>query len=236
MSRLTLLGTVHRDPSGLGRLLRFLDEQRPDIITLELSLYGLRFRQIMKRKLRKRLLKGLTEIRTGYGLTLKELKVLLRSTGIGGVVAFIDLPFEYKGAKFYSQHHQLPLFLLDISSQSRKLLRHTNELFSPTNLEKIFYFESTPMIEIVEREYSLAARIIRDEEAFHWLKFFPFADGCKERDRIMAERLKLILGRYPRHTVLHISGWQHLLAKKGTLFNFLEDLRPGRVLLGHLSL
>jgi hypothetical protein len=38
MSRLTLLGTVHRDPSGLGRLVRFLDEQRLDIITLELSL------------------------------------------------------------------------------------------------------------------------------------------------------------------------------------------------------
>jgi hypothetical protein len=50
----------------------------------------------MKRKLRKRLLKGLAEIRKGYGLTVRELKGLLRSSGIGGVVTFIEKIFYFE--------------------------------------------------------------------------------------------------------------------------------------------
>jgi len=58
----------------------------------------------------------------------------------------------------------------------------------------------------------------------------------KKRDRIMAKRIKRVLTQYPRGNTVHIGGWKHLLARQRTLFNLLKDLKPRRVLLGHLSL
>ena len=40
MPRLTLLGTVNRDPRGLMQLVQALTALRPDCITLELSPYA----------------------------------------------------------------------------------------------------------------------------------------------------------------------------------------------------
>ena len=114
MSKLTLLGTVHRDPQGLTKLVKDLARLKPDVITLEFSRYGLTYRRRKKKILTERFLQGLLEIRATETLRISELKNLLRATGIGGIAALIDLPFEYKGARFYSRRHHLPLYLLDL--------------------------------------------------------------------------------------------------------------------------
>ena len=94
MSRLTLIGTVHRDPRGLVPLVQALHGLKPDILTLEFSSCGLRYRQRSEKLLRQRLLKNLREIRGTAGFRVGELKDLFRSAGIGGITVFLALPFE----------------------------------------------------------------------------------------------------------------------------------------------
>jgi len=94
MPGLTLLGTVHRDPRGLTKLVEALKRLTPTVITLEFSIYGLKYRLKKKRALNHRLLRGLHEIRRIDDLSIRKLKELLQSTGIGGIRALLDLPFE----------------------------------------------------------------------------------------------------------------------------------------------
>jgi hypothetical protein len=58
----------------------------------------------------------------------------------------------------------------------------------------------------------------------------------EKRERIMASRIRKIAACQGGRHIVHIAGWQHLVAKPGTLFSLLEDLMPKRVLLGSLYL
>jgi hypothetical protein len=55
MVSLTLVGTIHRDPNGLPRLKEILERKCPDIITLEMSEYGVAFRERAGPRLKERL-------------------------------------------------------------------------------------------------------------------------------------------------------------------------------------
>lgn len=234
MSRLTLLGTVHRDPRGVTRLVEELERITPHVIALEFSIHGLRYRLKKKRSLNTRLLRGLYEIRGTNDLRLRELKELLRSTGIGGIRALLDLPYEYKGASFYSQRRGIPLYCLDISSYSRQLLRLVDELLSMENLKKVITFEAAPLLETVTREYRRAEDIVLNEKTSPWLLPIPADEVWEKRERILASRIRKIVARYSERPIVYIGGWLHLVARQGTLFNLLEDLKPKRVLLGRL--
>jgi hypothetical protein len=128
----------------LVRLVQALKGLNPHVITLEFSTYGLRYRLKKKRPLSHGLLRGLHETHGIDGLRLGALKELLRTTGIGGIRALLALPFEYKGASFYSQRWDIPLYCVDISSFPRQLLAKVDELLSPKNLEKVIAFETAP--------------------------------------------------------------------------------------------
>jgi len=234
MSKLTLLGTVHRDPQGLTRLVEDLAILKPHVITLEFSVYGLTYRLRKKKILTEKLLQGLHEIRETETLRVHELKNLLRSTGIGGIAALLDLPFEYKGARFYSQRHGLPLHCLDISSSSRRLLSHIDELLSPKNLQKVLALEATPLQKTVTREYRHAENLVFNSRGRQspWLHFIPTDEAWKTRERIMASRIRKIGAIHQGRHIIHIGGWQHLVPRQETLFNLLEDLKPRRILLG----
>lgn len=233
MSGLTLIGTVHRDPGGLTVLVEDLTRLSPHVITLELSCYGLRYRLHGKRYLGDQLLRSLHRIRGADTWCVRELKKLLRATGIGGIRALLDLPFEYKGARFYSQRYGLPLHYLDSSSHSRQLLRHVDELISPGNLTKVIAFETAPLKETVKSEYKHAENLLLNGRQSSWLQLSTMNE---EREKIMAGRIRKIMVKYPGRTIAHIGGWQHLVAEQGTLFNLLEDLEPKRILMGRLYL
>jgi hypothetical protein len=183
MATLTLLGTVHRDPQGLTRLGKDLARLKPHVISLEFSRYGLTYRRRRKKILTKKLLQGLPEIRETETLRIADLKGLLRSTGIGGIAALIDLPFEYKGARFYSLRHGLPLYLLDLSSSSRRLLSHIDELLSPKNLQKVITFEATPLQETVTREFKHAEKLLFTAGQSPWLKLISTDEDWEKRER-----------------------------------------------------
>jgi len=231
MATLTLLGTVHRDPQGITRLGKDLARLKPHVITLEFSRYGLTFRRRRKKILTEKLLQGLLEIRETETLGIPELKDLLRSTGIGGIAALIDLPFEYKGARFYSLRHGLPLYLLDLSSSSRRLLSHIDGLLSPENLQKVITFEAVPLQKTVTREYRHAENLLFRGKQSPWPQLVPTDEDWQKRERSMAGRIRKIVAEHQGRHIVHISGWQHLLTRKGTLFNLLEDLTPQRILL-----
>ena len=40
ISSLTMVGTVHRDPKGFSKLSRLLENERPDLISVEISPYA----------------------------------------------------------------------------------------------------------------------------------------------------------------------------------------------------
>jgi hypothetical protein len=234
MPRLTLLGTIHRDPQGLMRLVQALKGLMPHVITLEFSTYGLRYRLRKKSSLNHCLLKGLHELRGTDGLRLVALKKLLRTTGIGGIRALLDLPFEYKGASFYSHRCDTPLYCVDISSYSRQLLGKIDELLSPENLKKVIAFETTSLEETVTREYEQAKRLLLNGRQSPWKHLIPADEVREKRERVMASRIRKIAAIYAECHIVHIGGWQHLTAQPGTLFSLLEDLTPTRVLLGSL--
>jgi hypothetical protein len=236
MSRLTLIGTVHRDPGGLAVLVEDLARLTPHVITLELSCYGLRYRLQGKKYLANQLLRGLHEIRGTDRWCMREFKKLLRSTGIGGIRALLNLPFEYKGARLYSHRHGLPLHYLDSSSYSRQLLQHVDELISPGNLKKVIAFETAPLQETVKREYKLAENLLLNGRQSPWLQHSAMEEDYQKRVKIMADRIRKIMAKYSGRAIVHIGGWQHLVVGQGTLFNLLEDLEPKRILLGRLYL
>jgi len=233
MSRLTLLGTIHRDPRGLMRLTEALNGLKPQVITLEFSTYGLRYRLKNKRSLNYRLLRGLHEILGIGDLTISKLKKLLGTTGIGGIRALLDLPFEYKGARFYSHCKAIPLYCADISSYSRRLLSKIDELLSLENIKKVFAFETAPLQETTTWEYKRAEPLLLAMGQSPWM---PADEVWERRERIMASRIRKIVARYPGRHIVHISEWQHFAAQQGTLFHRLEDLKPKRLLLAHLYL
>ena len=234
MPGLTLIGTIHRDPQGLVRLVQTLKALNPHVITLEFSTYGLRYRLKNKRSLNHCLLRGLHEIHGIDGLRLSALKELLRTTGIGGIRALLALPFEYKGASFYSRRWDIPLYCVDISSFSRQLLAKVDELLSPENLKKVFAFETASLQETVTREYKQAETLLLNAKQSPWRHLIPADVVGEKRERIMASRIRRITAHYAGRHIVHIGGWQHLTAQPGTLFSLLEDLTPKRVLLASL--
>jgi hypothetical protein len=236
MSSLTLIGTVHRDPWGLRRLVEELTRLRPQVITLEFSVYGMKYRQERKRYLTTKLLKELHKIRGPHNWSARDLKKLLRSTGIGGIRALLDLPFEYKGARLYSQRHGLPLHCLDSSTYSRQLLKHVDELISPGNLKKVIACETAPLKETVKSKYQHAENLLLNGRQSPGLQPSATDEDYQKREKIMADRISKIVVKYPRCTIVHIGGWQHLVVGEGTLFTLLEDLEPKRILLGRLYL
>lgn len=236
MSSLNLIGTVHRDPWGLHKLVDELTRQRPQAITVEFSSYGLRYRLRKKRVLTQRLLERLHEICEVGSWSVRERKKLLMTTGIGGIRALLDVPFEYKGASVYSKRHGLPLHCLDSSSHSSRLLSHVEELISPDNLKKVLAFEAAPLKETVMREYQIAENLLLNGTQSPWLQVIHANEVWERREHIMADRIRKIAAKYPGCTIVHVGGWQHLLARQGTLFNLIEELEPKRILLGRLSL
>jgi hypothetical protein len=68
------------------------------------------------------------------------------------------------------------------------------------------------------------------------MHLIPVDEVWEQRERIMASRIRKIVANYPGRHIAYISRWQHLAAQQGTIFHRLEDLKPKRLLRGHLYL
>jgi hypothetical protein len=66
-----LVGTVHRDPKGYAKLFHLLEQERPSVITVEISPYSRAFRAQQAATLRARLRENLQKIGKERGQSLR---------------------------------------------------------------------------------------------------------------------------------------------------------------------
>ena len=238
MVSLTLVGTIHRDPSGLPRLMETLERESPEIITLEMSEYGVGFRERNGPRLKEKLfdiIQGLHE-----KPDQKQREKLDRPQNpfeigpIHAILLTLELPFEFRAVKAYCERTRTPFRCIDLSKYSRdKLKTLRKEMITEENLRKILAFAPEDPHEELRKQRILARRLTSQGADQVLIEAFlngKIEDGMVHRDQYMSLRIKKLLRSQGK--ILHVGGWEHLLGDPGgkTLYGLLKDLRPQRIL------
>ena len=216
---LTLIGTVHGDPRGQARAGKILNHLRPDLVTVEISPFSLRYRLQHGARWQRQLALALAELPAGAALHL----------AIQRLTAQVALPFEVRAARDYSRGVSVPWRPLDLGFLSRRHLpRYEAELLSPANLQALL---ATPDGEL--NDY-VAGQFHGAREALARAPRRPISPGAPEtlrRERFLARRLRSLASRHRR--VVHLGGWEHLVEWQDSpgLWGDLADLKALRVLL-----
>jgi hypothetical protein len=219
-SKLILLATVHGDPAGYERTWRFFEQVRPEIITVEISPFSVRYREQALKSWRRRLSKALET------LSLEAEK----SLSVARVAAQAELPFEYRAARDWGKLHQVPVKLLDAGRVARRHLpRYADELLSPDNLRLLNENEASGTLEDFVAAEFRRARLARAGKLRPLLS--PADPGDQRRERLWAKRLKDLVNSGKR--VVHLGGWDHLVQWEGGggLTQLLNNLKPSVILM-----
>jgi hypothetical protein len=215
---LILLGTVHGDPQGYERALKLLRRWQPDLVTVEVSRFSLRYRQRQGARWRRLL-----------DLALETLPPEARShLAIQRLAAQVSLPFEVRAARDYARQSGTPWRPLDLGGLSRQNLpRYAKELLAPENLRTLLDSEDGSLEDYVAAEFR-RARLAGERSL--WRPGWPSPE-TRRRERFLARRLRRCLERYGR--VVHLGGWEHLVPwQEGAgLWQELADLEPRRFFL-----
>jgi hypothetical protein len=224
---LVLVGTVHRDPEGFGKLTGLLARERPTVVAVEVSPYGLFFRFREGRRLRRRLrrwAKGRRGAWQSWGQLL-------------AIDSQLALPFEYRAALRYCRDMGVPLSLVDLSSWSRAAIEtQWPQMLGPENLSLVCAEPPEALDRVVRRDYETAAQLLSEQArslADAFLGACTDDPAWEEREGILAARLERLFGEMQLGRLVYVGGWQHLSASAGcrTLYQRLEHLAPRRVLL-----
>ena len=111
MKMVLLVGTLHRVKEASRPLGEFLAHHKPDLISVEISPYGLFFR---KRK--------------------RELIPKLPST----LRLFLEIPYEYEVAKQYGLKHHIPVLPIDLCYWTKRFLREASYLLKNPGIGEVF--------------------------------------------------------------------------------------------------
>ncbi len=220
-SQLYLLAAVHGDPAGYERAWRFFAQVRPQVITVEISPFSVRYRQRAGKKWRRRLWAALGALPPDASQKL----------AVARVAAQTALPFEYRAARDWGKLHTVPVKLLDAGAAARvHLPRYAEELLSAANLRFLCENEVDGALEDFVAQEVRRARLAREGK----LRVPPRCGEDHEdrqRERLWARRLRRLLAR--GHRVAHLGGWEHLVPWPGGggLSHLLADLQPCIVLL-----
>jgi hypothetical protein len=217
--RLTLIGTVHGDPRGRARAGGLLNHLRPDLVTVEISPFSLRYRRQHEARWQRQLENALAALPEGAALHL----------AIRRLAAQVTLPFEVRAAQDYRRRNGVPWRPLDLGFLSRRHLpRFGPDLLTPANLKALLGTADGGLEEFVAAEFR------RARTALARAPRRPISSGAPEtwrRERLLARRLRGLTSRHRR--VVHLGGWEHLVDWEDTagLWGELADLKPGRLLL-----
>jgi len=219
-SRLYLLATVHGDPAGYARAWRFLECLQPEVITVEISRFAVRYREQAGKSWRQRLNQALKMLPPESAGSL----------AVARVAAQVALPFEYRVARDWGEVHRAAVKLLDAGSVARRHLpRYATELLTVDNLRKLSENQASgTLADFVAAEFHKARRAREGK-----LRLPPRsadAEGSR-RERLWAKRLKRLVDGASR--VVHLGGWEHLVPWEGGggLTKLLADLNPCILLL-----
>jgi hypothetical protein len=218
--RLILIGTVHGDPAGYGRALRLLSHYQPDLITVEISRFSLRYRRCQESRWQRLLGRALMELPAGAWEHL----------AIRRLMAQVALPFEVRAARDWGSTHGIPWRPLDLGSPARRHLpRYARELLSPENLQALLTTAADQSLEDF-----VAAQFRRARRAYLGAPRRLLQANDREtrrRERFLARRLQRLAGRGGR--LVHLGGWEHLVDWQdgGGLWPQVQGLKPWRLLL-----
>jgi hypothetical protein len=220
-TRLILIGTVHGDPGGYERAIKVFDYLGPDLVTVEISPFSLRYRARQAERWQYLLARALEELPPEAASHL----------AIRRLVAQVALPFEARAARDWGRRHGVPWRALDLGAPSRRHLpRYAGELLALANLKALLECGSGGSLEdFVAGEFH-RARVAYQRAP----RRLPIAAGDAEaarRERLLARRLRSLAGRGGR--LVHLGGWEHLVPWQdgGGLWHGLADLKPVRLLL-----
>jgi hypothetical protein len=216
---LILIGTVHGDPRGYVRAMKILEYLRPDLVTVEISLFSLRYRRQHETLWQRQLSSALAEMPAGAA----------RHLAIRRLAAQVALPFEVRAARDYGNRAGIPWRALDLGGVSRRHLpRLGPELLTPANLQALLATPDGSLADFVAGEFHRArlalARASRRPVSL-------CAPETRRREKFLARRLRGLGRRLGR--VAHLGGWEHLVDWQDFpgLGHDLADLEPRRVLL-----
>jgi hypothetical protein len=216
---LILIATVHGDPRGYARAWALLNHLRPDLVTVEISPFSLRYRLRHGPRWQRQLTQALAELPAGAA----------RHLAIQRLTAQVDLPFEVRAAWDYSRDCGAPWRSLDMGFLSRRHLpRYGAELLSPANLKALLSTPDGDLQEYVAAEFRRARLAVRRAPR----RLFTSGDsGAGRREGFLARRLRCLASRYDR--VAHLGGWEHLVPwpDSPNLWRQVADLTPGRIFL-----
>jgi len=224
-SSLVMVGTVHRDPKGFGKLLRILEREAPNFITVEISPYALEFRAKQASHLRAILRENLKIIQREEGGSYRR---FLSYGEIQGIFLLLKVPFEWRAAAEYARRSRIGVKAIDLSAYSEEKLAWISELIHIENLRALLR-SSSPAI---------GGQVILQNKRAQNLWNRPLASGLpqeeiQERERHMAGEIRRVMEEGNKRKILHVGGWEHLLpASQGkSLFARLEKFKPCRILL-----
>ena len=193
-SRFMMLGLIHRDPEVRPLLSRWMEACRPDVITLEFSPYGYRFRKSKGAGLSRK-------VRETAGALSAE-GCVIDEQALDDLLAYIEMPPEVLEASAYAAASAIPIHLIDMDLYSWVRLRHMNELVSRENLSALL---CGPHPGSTTKERVLARLYFRQG-----VRLFSYTEQMGERDRHMRDRIGELMAHPCAPRLLHVCGWQHL--------------------------
>lgn len=219
MTELWLIGCIHNDPKGEVLLRKALTEVSPELITVEISKYSIKFRQNVGPKLRAKMEDILIELSKEYGIFGAE---ILNHPHIFALWRNLFMPYEYSEALRYAEDRGAKVFPVDISKQAKINLAGLKEAINEANIRALY--------NIAPEHFFIELENVR-LKIFEALKSKKSPETINDRrDAYMASRIKrLILTNRPK-VACHIGGWEHVLPAS-TLFEKLYDLSPKVILL-----
>ena len=216
---LILIGTVHGDPQGYERAMKLLQRWQPDLVTVEVSRFSLRYRRRQEPRWQRLLRQALKTLPAAAA----------NHVAIRRLLAQVALPFEVRVARDYSRRYGTPWRPLDLGGPSRRHLpRYARELLSPENLRALLDTEDEPLEDYVAGEYR-RARLACQRPL--WWPLGANPETVRVGSAFWPGVCGIVWPRYGR--VAHLGGWEHLVTwRDGTgLWQELADLEPLRLFL-----
>lgn len=189
-----MLGVIHRDKDNRKIVERWLNDIRPDVVTIEFSQYGLMFRRekgLMYRKQVESVLEGMRRNREEYN-----------EDALSFLYAFIDLPGEYEAASRFCIDSSAALYPVDMDLFSYVNLRKIDELFSEENIRNVV---GTYDGQVGGNERA-AARLFFDAG----IEMVPYTEEMYIRDCYISRKINVLMRYHRGKQFVHITGWQHL--------------------------
>jgi hypothetical protein len=199
-----MLGVIHRDESGPALLRSWLEEIQPDVITVELSHYGIRFRRELGDQY-KEIIVRVTKKREERGEQCN-------SEAFASLISYVCIPYEYETISGYAAEKNIPYHLIDMDFFSYVKLRDIGDLLGEDNIE-IMLADTEGMNG--SQELAMAR--------FYFEKGITIAKYDREmyiRDRYMSARIDDLMKHRQNNRFLHVCGWQHLQDPSGLYSHF----------------